>query len=132
MEFSVNHPILFILVGILIAVVLGQSVYFLAKALRRSKELGMDQAKIKKTIKAGSKAAKDYDFTVGDITLDGKVKFIWYEFKCTGCGNMTTEADMKAYEKRVREEAKVEKKAAKKAEKKAKKEAKKAEKAVSD
>ena len=42
--------------------------------------------KIKKTIKAGSKAAKDYDFTVGDITLDGKVKFIWYEFKCTGCG----------------------------------------------
>jgi len=84
--------------------------------------------KVKKVIKAGSRAAKDYDFTVGDITLDGKVKFIWYEFKCTGCGNMTTEADMKAYEKRVRAEEKAEKKAAKKAEKKAKKESKKAEK----
>lgn len=50
MEFRVDHPILFILAGILVAVVLGQSVYFLIKALRRSKELGMDQKKIKKTM----------------------------------------------------------------------------------
>jgi len=50
LEFSVNHPILYLLVGFLIAVVMGQSVYFLVKALRRSKELGMDQEKIKKTI----------------------------------------------------------------------------------
>ena len=50
MEFSVNHPILFILAGLLVAVVLGQSVFFLIKALRRSKELGMDQNKIKKTM----------------------------------------------------------------------------------
>ena len=47
MEFHVNHPILYILVGILVAVVLGQSVYFLVKALRRSKQIGMDQTKIK-------------------------------------------------------------------------------------
>ena len=50
MEFHVNHPILFILAGLLVAVVLGQSVYFLVKALRRSKELGMDQKKIRKTM----------------------------------------------------------------------------------
>ena len=50
MKFSVNHPVLFILAGILVAVVLGQSVYFLIKALRRSKQLGMDQKKIKKTM----------------------------------------------------------------------------------
>ena len=50
MEFRVNHPILFIIVALLIAVVLGQSVYFLIKALRRSKQLGMDQKKIKKTM----------------------------------------------------------------------------------
>lgn len=50
MEFSVNHPLLFIMAGLLIAVVLGQSVYFLVKALRRSKALGMDQTKIRKTI----------------------------------------------------------------------------------
>ena len=50
MEFSINHPILFLMAGILVAVVLGQSVYFLLKALKRSKELGMDQTRIKKTI----------------------------------------------------------------------------------
>ena len=50
MEFSVNHPLLFILAGLLVAVVLGQSVFFLVKALRQSKRLGMDQAKIRKTM----------------------------------------------------------------------------------
>ena len=54
MEFSVNHPILFLLAGILVAVVLGQSVYFLLKALKRSKEIGMDQTKIKKTMKTAA------------------------------------------------------------------------------
>ncbi len=50
MEFSVNHPILFVMVGIVIAAVLGQSVYFLVKSVRRAKETGMDMSKIKKTI----------------------------------------------------------------------------------
>ena len=50
MEFYVNHPVLFVIAGLLIAVVLGQSVYFLIKALRRSKQLGMDQTKLRKTM----------------------------------------------------------------------------------
>ena len=50
MEFQVNHPLLYIMAGILIAVVLAQSVFFLVKAYRRSKELGMDTKKVKKTI----------------------------------------------------------------------------------
>ncbi len=50
MEFNVNHPLLFIMAGILVAVVLAQSIYFLVKAYRHSKALGMDQQKIKKTI----------------------------------------------------------------------------------
>ena len=54
MEFYVNHPLLFILAGILVAVVLAQSVYFLCKALRRSKELGMDQKKIRKTVQTAA------------------------------------------------------------------------------
>ena len=54
MTFSVNHPILFVLAGLIIAVVMGQSVYFLAKALKRSKELGMDQTKIRKTIQTAA------------------------------------------------------------------------------
>ena len=54
MEFSVNHPIVYLLVGLLVAVVLGQSVFFLVKALRRSKQLGMDQTTIKKTIRSAA------------------------------------------------------------------------------
>ena len=54
MEFHVNHPILFLLAGILVAVVMGQSVYFLVKALKRSKAIGMDQAKIRKTIRTAA------------------------------------------------------------------------------
>ena len=50
MAFYTNHPILFVLAGVLIAVVLAQSVYFLVKALRRSQQLGMDQKKIRKTM----------------------------------------------------------------------------------
>ena len=54
MEFRVNHPILFLMAGFLVAVVLAQSVYFLVKALNRSKQLGMDPAKIRKTIKTAA------------------------------------------------------------------------------
>jgi hypothetical protein len=50
MEFNVNHPILFLLVGIVIAVVLAQSIYFLVKSVRRAKRTGIDMKKIKKTI----------------------------------------------------------------------------------
>ena len=50
MEFSVNHPLLFIMAGILVAVVLAQSVFFLVKAMRRAKAIGMDPKKLRKTI----------------------------------------------------------------------------------
>ena len=50
MEFHVNHPVLFLLSGVLVVAVLVQSVWFLVKALRRAKVLGMDSAKLKKLI----------------------------------------------------------------------------------
>ena len=54
MEFNVNHPVLFVLAGILVAAVLGQSVYFLVKALNRARALGMDRKKIGKTIRTAA------------------------------------------------------------------------------
>ena len=71
MEFHVNHPILFLLAGILVAVVLGQSVYFLVKALRRSRQIGMDQAKIKKTIQTAAvfTIAPAISILLGVVTL---------------------------------------------------------------
>ena len=48
MKFDVNHPIIFALVGVIILAVLGQSFFFLIRALRRAKEKGMDMAKLKR------------------------------------------------------------------------------------
>ena len=50
MDFNINHPLLFVIVGVIIAVVVTQSVYFLVKSYRRAKKIGMDMSKIKKTI----------------------------------------------------------------------------------
>ena len=75
MEFRINHPVLFVLVGIVVAVVLAQSIYFLVKALRRSKELGMDQGKIKKTIKTAAvfTIAPAVAIVISVITLSKKL-----------------------------------------------------------
>ena len=48
MTFSVNHPIIFVLVAIIVAVVLAQSVFFLVKAWKRGVEIGMDKKKLRK------------------------------------------------------------------------------------
>ena len=50
MEFSVNHPILFVIVGAIIALVLAQSVFFLVRAVKRAKELGIAKGTVTKTI----------------------------------------------------------------------------------
>ena len=54
MPFSVNAPILFILAGIIIAAVLGQSIFFLVKAMRRAKELGIEKRTVRTTISSAA------------------------------------------------------------------------------
>ncbi len=48
MTFDVNHPILFLLVAGIVAVVLAQSVFFLVKAWKRGRALGMDKKKLRR------------------------------------------------------------------------------------
>ena len=93
MEFSVNHPALFVLVGILIAVVLGQSVYFLVKALRHSKALGMDQSKIKKTIKTAAifTIAPAVAIVISVITLSKKLGLALPWLRLSVVGSMSYE-----------------------------------------
>ncbi len=50
MQFNVNSPILFVLVGVIIAAVLAQSAYFLWRAVKRAKALGIKSQTIKSTI----------------------------------------------------------------------------------
>ncbi len=50
MQFHVNHPILFVLVGVVLAVVLAQSIWFLVRAVRRAKVIGIKSETVKKTV----------------------------------------------------------------------------------
>ena len=54
MPFSVNSPVLFVIVGIIILFVLGQSFYFLLRAMKRAKEIGIENSTVKKTIVAAA------------------------------------------------------------------------------
>ena len=54
MEFSVNHPLLYVIVGAIIALVMAQSLFFLAKAMKRAKELGISKNIVKKTISSSA------------------------------------------------------------------------------
>ena len=54
MEFSVNHPILFIIVGAIIALVLAQSVFFLVRAIKRARQLGIAKGTLGKIISSAA------------------------------------------------------------------------------
>ena len=69
--------------------------------------------KMKRKVRSGSKSAKDFDFHIGDVELNGTVKFIWYEFRCTGCSNQFTEQKMREFEKAAKATAKAAAKQAK-------------------
>ena len=54
MDINVNSSVLFVIVGVIVLVVLAQSVFFLRKALGRAKEIGMDRAVLKKTVRGAA------------------------------------------------------------------------------
>ncbi|MBQ3235576.1 MAG: DUF5058 family protein [Clostridia bacterium] len=71
MDFNVNHPIIFVIVALIVLVVLGQSVYFLYKALKRAKAIGMNKSVVKKTITSSATftIAPAISILVGVISL---------------------------------------------------------------
>ncbi len=75
MTFDVNHPILFVIAGAIIALVVIQSVFFLLRALRRAKELGMNTAVLRKTILSSAvfTVAPAVSILVGVVVLSKKL-----------------------------------------------------------
>jgi hypothetical protein len=69
-EFSKNHVILYVLVAAVILVVLAQSIFFLLKAIKRAKELGLGK-KVGKTIRKAAvfTIAPAVGIFIGVITL---------------------------------------------------------------
>ena len=75
MEFNVNHPILFAIAGLIIAVVLAQSTFFLVRAWRRAIELGMPVSVLKKTVSSAAifTIAPAVSILVGVVVLSKKL-----------------------------------------------------------
>ena len=71
MEFHVNHWALFLIVGIIIAVVLAQSVVFLMRAVKRARAIGIDNTVIRKTISSSAifTIAPAISILIGVVTL---------------------------------------------------------------
>ena len=94
MTFTVNHPLLFVFAGIIVAVVLGQSVYFLVKALRRSKAIGMDQTKIRKTIRTAAifTIAPAVSIVISVITLSKSLGIALPWLRLSVVGSLSYEA----------------------------------------
>ena len=54
MDFNVNSPILYVLVGAIIALVMAQSVFFLVRAIKRARELGIGKDTVRKTVSSSA------------------------------------------------------------------------------
>lgn len=54
MEFSINDPMLYIFAAVVILFVLAQSVFFLIKAWKRGKELGIDKKKLRNVVSSSA------------------------------------------------------------------------------
>jgi len=93
MEFSVNHPILFVIVGIIIAVVLAQSFYFLRKACRRAKELGVSAETVRKTISSAAvfTVAPAVSILVGVVVLSKSLGIALPWLRLSVIGSITYE-----------------------------------------
>lgn len=71
MNFNINSPVLFLLAGVIVLIVMAQSVYFLVKAWKRAEEIGIDRAKLKRVARTAAicTVAPAVAIVIGVITL---------------------------------------------------------------
>ena len=93
MEFNVNAPILFVLVGIIVAFVLAQSAFFLWRAVKRAKEIGLPQKTVRKTISAAAifTVAPAIAILVGVISLSKSLGIALPWLRLSVVGSLTYE-----------------------------------------
>ena len=75
MEFSLNSPILFILVSAVLLLVLGQSFFFLIRAWQAGKEIGISKTKLRKAVVSSAvfTVAPAISILMGVIVLSKKL-----------------------------------------------------------
>ena len=93
MDFSVNHPALFITVGLIIAFVVAQSVFFLVRAYRRGLAIGMTSKTLNGVIKGAAlfTLAPAVGIFIGVITLSKKLGIALPWLRLSVIGSLTYE-----------------------------------------
>ena len=100
MEFSTNHWILYLIVALIIATVMGQSVFFMVRALKRAKEINMPKEKIRKVIISSSifTIAPAVSIIICVLTLSKSlgIPLPWYRLSVVGSLSYETVAAQNA------------------------------------
>ena len=93
MDFTVNHPALFIVVGLIIAFVVAQSVFFLVRAYRRGLAIGMERKALNGVIKGAAlfTLAPAIGIFIGVITLSKKLGIALPWLRLSVIGSLTYE-----------------------------------------
>lgn len=93
MNFTVNHPALFILVGAIIAFVVAQSAFFLWRAYRRGRAIGMTTKTLNGVIKGAAlfTVAPAIGIFIGVITLSKKLGIALPWLRLSVIGSLTYE-----------------------------------------
>ena len=74
-EFSVNSPFLFAIAAIILALVMAQAAFFLIRAWRQAKKLGIEPAKLKSVVKSSAifTIVPAFSILIGVIALSKKL-----------------------------------------------------------
>ena len=93
MDFYVNHPALFIVVGAIIAFVVAQSAFFLVRAYRRGRAIGMTSKTLNGVIKGAAlfTVAPAIGIFIGVITLSKKLGIALPWLRLSVIGSLTYE-----------------------------------------
>lgn len=93
MEFTVNHPALFLVVGAIIAFVVAQSAFFLIRAYRRGRAIGMSSKTLNGVIKGAAlfTVAPAIGIFIGVITLSKKLGIALPWLRLSVIGSLTYE-----------------------------------------
>lgn len=100
MEFNTNHWILYLFVALIISAVMGQSIFFMVRALKRAKAINMPKEKIKKVIISSSifTIAPAVSIIICVLTLSKSlgIPLPWYRLSVVGSLSYETVAAQNA------------------------------------
>lgn len=95
-EFSLRHPIIYVLYGIVLAFVISLSLYYMLTAIKHAKQLGIESSKIKKVITTSATFSilPGLGIALGVVTLVGTLGVAFPAIRLSVVGSLQYETQM--------------------------------------